>query len=55
MRLDDLRPGAGFGLHYRSFVGPIRAEMGFNLDRRVVGAAGLEKGNVLFISLGPAF
>ena len=55
MRLDDLRPGAGFGLHYNSFVGPIRAEVGFNLDRRVVGAAGLEKGNVVFISLGPAF
>ena len=55
MTLTDLRPGAGFGLSYNSFVGPIRAEMGFNLDRRQLPSGRIERGNVLFISFGPAF
>jgi outer membrane protein insertion porin family len=54
--LTDLRPAAGFGVHYRwRAVGPVRAEMGFNLDRRELSPGRLERGNVLHISLGPAF
>jgi outer membrane protein insertion porin family len=55
LSLGDLRPAAGFGLHYRSFIGPIRAELGFNLDRQELTPGRLERGNVLHISLGPAF
>jgi outer membrane protein insertion porin family len=55
MSLADLRPAAGFGVHYRSFVGPVRAEIGFNLDRRELAPGQLERGRVFHISLGPAF
>jgi outer membrane protein assembly factor BamA len=56
LSLMDLRPAAGFGFHYRwRAVGPVRAEMGFNLDRRELSPGRLERGNVLHISLGPAF
>lgn len=53
--LGDLRPAAGGGLHYRSPVGPIRAEIGFNLDRRELSPGRLERGYVFHVSLGPAF
>ena len=53
--LTDLRPAAGFGVHYRSRVFPIRVELGFNLDRRELSPGRLERGTVLQISLGPAF
>ena len=33
IRLTDLRPAAGFGVHYRSPVGPLRVELGVNLDQ----------------------
>ena len=53
--LGDLRPGFGGGLHYRSFVGPIRLELGINPDRRDIVADRRERGYVLHISFGPAF
>ena len=66
IRLTRLRGAAGFGIRYRSPVGPIRVDWGFNLDPRelvpaLVDAAGAvqpavrERGNVLHISLGQAF
>ena len=54
----DLRPAAGFGVHYRSPVGPVRVELGFNLDRRELLPGqpdSLERQSVLHISLGSAF
>ena len=51
----DLRPAAGFGLRYRSPVGPIRIDLGFNLDRREVVPGTLERRTVLHVSLGQAF
>ena len=51
----DLRPAAGFGVHYRSPVGPIRVELGFNLAPRELVPGVLEKRTVLHISLGQAF
>jgi outer membrane protein assembly complex protein YaeT len=51
----NLRPAAGFGVHYRSPIGPIRVELGFNLDRRELVPGTLERGSVLHISLGRAF
>jgi outer membrane protein insertion porin family len=55
LSLSELRPAAGFGFHYLvPRVGPVRAEMGFNLDRQLTSSR-RERGNVLHISLGPAF
>ena len=55
LRLTDLRPAAGFGLHYRSPVGPLRVELGFNLDPRELVPGHLERRTVLHVSLGQAF
>jgi len=51
----DLRPAAGAGMRYRSPFGPIRVDLGFNLDRRELVPGTLERGYVLHISLGQAF
>lgn len=53
--LTDLRPAAGFGVHYRSPIGPIRVELGFNLQPRELVPGVLERRTVLHISLGQAF
>jgi len=50
----ELRGSAGFGLRYRSPVGPIRLDLGFNMDRRVLGGK-LEDRTALHFSLGQAF
>jgi outer membrane protein insertion porin family len=55
LSLTDLRPAAGFGVHYRSPIGPVRVELGFNLDRKELVPGVLERGSVLHISLGRAF
>ncbi len=51
----DLRPAAGAGLRYRSPVGPLRFDLGFNLDRRELVPGRLERRTVFHISLGQAF
>jgi outer membrane protein assembly complex protein YaeT len=55
--LMNLRPAAGFGVHYYWRLLPVRVELGFNLDRRELapGSMTFERGHVLHISLGPAF
>ena len=53
--LGQLRGAAGFGLRYRSPVGPIRIDLGFKLDRRELSPGRLERRSVLHISLGQAF
>jgi len=53
--LMDLRPAAGFGVHYKSPIGPIRVELGFNLAPRELVPGVPEKRTVLHISLGQAF
>ncbi len=55
MDLTDLRSAAGFGFRYRSPVGPIRVDVGFNLDRRELVPGQLERPYVLHVSLGQAF
>ena len=55
LSLTDLRPAAGFGVHYRSPFGPIRVELGFNLNRRELVPGVLERHTVLHVSLGQAF
>jgi outer membrane protein assembly factor BamA len=53
--LDQLRPTAGFGLRYRSPLGPLRVDLGFNLDRQLLSGGARERGTVFHISLGQAF
>lgn len=55
LSVTDLRPAAGFGVHYRSPIGPVRVELGFNLNRRELVPGHLERRTVLHISLGQAF
>ncbi len=52
--LADLRGSAGFGVRYRSPLGPIRLDLGFKLDRREV-AGRLERARGFHFSFGQAF
>jgi outer membrane protein insertion porin family len=54
IRVTDFRPAAGFGLRYRSPLGPLRFDVGFNLDRQML-PTGRERGTVFHLSLGQAF
>jgi outer membrane protein insertion porin family len=53
--LTDLRPTPGFGLRYISPFGPVRVDLGFNVDRRELVPGRLERGYVIHVSLGQAF
>jgi outer membrane protein assembly complex protein YaeT len=53
--LSELRGAVGFGLRYRSPVGPIRVDLGFKLDRRLLPTGERERPTALHISLGQAF
>ncbi|MQA28817.1 MAG: BamA/TamA family outer membrane protein [Luteitalea sp.] len=53
--LGQLRSAVGFGIRYRSPVGPIRFDLGFKLRRKEI-AAGVREGlTAVHISLGQAF
>jgi outer membrane protein insertion porin family len=51
----QLRSAVGFGLRYRSPVGPIRVDLGFKVRRREIVTGVRESANALHISLGQAF
>ena len=53
--LAKLRPAAGVGLRYRSPLGPLRVDLGFNLDRQLLPTGERERGAVFHLSLGQAF
>ena len=55
MTFGGLRGGAGFGLRYRSPIGPIRVDLGFKLDRRDFGSGVRESLTALHVSIGQAF
>jgi outer membrane protein assembly factor BamA len=55
LNLGDLRPAAGFGLRYRSPIGPLRVDLGFNLEPQLLPNGAREKRSVVHISLGQAF
>jgi outer membrane protein assembly complex protein YaeT len=55
MDLSQMRGSVGFGLRYRSPVGPIRIDLGFKLDRRMLPTGVRERPTALHISLGQAF
>lgn len=50
----ELRGSAGFGVRYRSPIGPVRLDLGFKMDRRELGRT-LEPRSVLHFSIGQAF
>ena len=52
--IGSLRGSYGFGLRYKSPVGPIRIDLGFKLDRRVIAGV-LEPPTAIHFSLGQAF
>ena len=54
MDLGELRGSVGFGLRYKSPIGPIRFDIGFKLDRREVGGT-LESRRAFHFSIGEAF
>ena len=51
----ELRATVGFGVRYRSPVGPIRVDLGIKLDRQVLPTGQQERPTALHISLGQAF
>ena len=55
MDLAELRGAVGFGVRYRSPVGPIRVDLGVKLDRRMLPTGQRERPTALHISLGQAF
>ena len=56
INLAETRGAVGFGLRYRSPLGPIRVDLGVKLDRRQVPPDDtLEGRTALHISLGQAF
>ena len=55
MDITQMRGAVGFGLRYRSPVGPIRVDLGIKLDRQVLPTGELERPTALHISLGQAF
>lgn len=58
LALGRIRSGAGFGIRYRSPVGPIRVDLGFKLDRQDLGSGpdrDQERLTALHISIGQAF
>ena len=52
--LTDLRTGVGLGVRYRSQVGPVRFDVGFNPVRRTIGGK-LEPSRTFHFSIGQAF
>ncbi len=55
MDFGQLRAAVGFGLRYRSPVGPIRIDLGIKMDRRLLPTGQRERPTALHISLGQAF
>ena len=54
IRLDQIWLTPGFGVRYKSPIGPLRFDIGFNVDRRLV-AGRLEDARQYYLTLGQAF
>ena len=53
--LGELRAAVGFGLRYKSPIGPIRVDLGFKVHRNQIAQDRRESLTALHISLGQAF
>lgn len=51
----ELRVAGGFGLRYRSPIGPLRVDLGFKVNPRTLASGSRERGSIVHISLGQAF
>lgn len=51
----ELRAGAGFGIRYRSPIGPVRLDLGFKLDRRRFADGTRESPMQWYVGIGHAF
>jgi outer membrane protein insertion porin family len=52
--LGELRGSLGFGVRYKSPIGPVRVDLGFKMDRRELGGK-LEPRRAIHFSIGHAF
>ena len=50
--LGELRSAVGFGIRYKSPIGPIRVDLGIKLARQLLPTGGLERPTALHIQLG---
>jgi outer membrane translocation and assembly module TamA len=55
INLGELRAAVGFGLRYRSPIGPIRVDLGIKVKRLTLADGTMERPTALHISLGQAF
>jgi outer membrane protein insertion porin family len=53
--LGEVRVATGFGIRYRSPIGPLRVDLGFKMDPRLLADGSRERRSVFHISLGQAF
>jgi outer membrane protein insertion porin family len=51
----EARVATGFGVRYRSPIGPLRVDLGFKVNPRVLPDGSRERGSIFHISLGQAF
>ena len=51
----ELRVATGFGVRYRSPIGPLRVDLGFKVNPQVLVSGSRERGSIVHISLGQAF
>ena len=55
INLGQLRAAIGFGIRYKSPIGPIRVDLGFKLAPQLLPKGDRERPTALHISLGQAF
>ena len=55
INLDRLRGSVGFGLRYKSPIGPLRVDLGFKMNRLALASGGRESLTAIHISFGQAF
>jgi outer membrane protein insertion porin family len=55
LALDEIRGSVGFGLRYRSPIGPVRVDWGFKLDRHTFVSGEREDRSAWHVSIGQAF
>ncbi len=55
IQLDELRVTSGFGVRYRSPIGPLRVDWGIKVNTRLLLTGGRESASVVHVSLGQAF
>ena len=55
IQLDELRFTSGFGVRYRSPIGPLRVDWGVKISTRLLLTGGRESASVVHVSLGQAF